>query len=564
MSERETSIIYIPGNKAGFFENCPEDLKSKYDLRELSDDVSLDMMLQGIDAYDSLYEDLKVEESFEGKEKELISIFLTICSRTLTKTRDNELVISMAEKMRDTKLYGRIDEEKYEDIITSETYLKIKSICGARAWKAEREAKENSEAEIVKQGNKNRDYSVSIVIPVYNAAQYLDSCFECVCGQTVEDIQIICVDDGSTDDSLEKLIKYADSDDRITVIRQNNSGPGTARNRGIDNADGKYIYYVDSDDLIDKDAIEKLLNRMREDDLDLIISDGDAFSDEAEDEPKQNYHRTGNYNGVFSGIDMLCEMEKHGEYRVAPWMQMASTEFIKKYDIRFPEGIFFEDNVYSLRVMTKAGRAGYFGEPVYKRRVRAGSVTTSETRFDHCYGYFRVYQLMQGYLKSLIEEGTEKAYELCDIIYRIFSNVINTYLSVAPEEKYYFYGMKKNEYYFFLSLVYNQSNDRRERSVLKEKLQKTYDEKSEINRKLQKTYDEKAERGVRINELTAEVEKLRNSLKEKEKEAEAARLSISGLERKNRMLEESKEYKVGKAMLAVPRKCKKIIKGEKQ
>ncbi len=548
MSERETSIIYMPQNKAGFFESCPEGLKSKYDLIELSDDVSLDMMLQSIDAYDSLYEDLKAEESFEGKEKELIFIFLTICSRTLTKTRDNDLVISMAEKMRDTKLYGRIDEEKYEDIITSETYLKIKSICGARAWKAEREAKENSEAETVKQGNKNRDYSVSIVIPVYNAAQYLDSCFECVCGQTVEDIQIICVDDGSTDDSLEKLIKYANSDDRITVIRQNNSGPGTARNRGIDNADGKYIYYVDSDDLIDKDAIEKLLNRMREDDLDLIISDGDAFSDDAEDEPKQNYHRTGNYNGVFSGIDMLCEMEKHGEYRVAPWMQMASTEFIKKYDIRFPEGILFEDNVYSLRVMTKAERVGYLGEPVYKRRVRAGSVTTSETRFDHCYGYFRVYQLMQGYLKRLIEEGTEKAYDLCDIIYRIFSNVINTYINVIPEERYYFYGMEKNEYYHFLSLVYNQSNDRRERTALKEKLQITF--------------DEKAERGTRIKELTAEIGELKKSLKEKEKEAETARLSISKLEEKYRMLEESKEYKVGKAMLAVPKKCKKIIKGD--
>lgn len=101
---------------------------------------------------------------------------------------------------------------------------------------------------------------VSIIVPVYNVEKYLKRCLDSLVNQTLKDIEIICVNDGSTDGSLAILNEYVRNDDRIVVINQENSGQSVARNRGIDVAKGEYIGFVDSDDWVCEDYFERLHN----------------------------------------------------------------------------------------------------------------------------------------------------------------------------------------------------------------------------------------------------------------------------------------------------------------
>ena len=110
---------------------------------------------------------------------------------------------------------------------------------------------------------------VSIIIPVFNVENYLERCLKSVIAQTFKDIEIIIINDGSIDKSLEICKKFAESDKRIILINQKNSGVSAARNTGIDIATGKYLSFVDSDDFITPDMIEFLLTNLEEHDADI-------------------------------------------------------------------------------------------------------------------------------------------------------------------------------------------------------------------------------------------------------------------------------------------------------
>ena len=111
---------------------------------------------------------------------------------------------------------------------------------------------------------------ISVVIPVYNVEKYLEQCLDSVIAQSFEDIEVICVNDGSTDSSLEILKRYADNDSRIKIISQKNKGAGAARNVGIENAAGEYVYFMDSDDYLNSDAFERL-NGFLDDEPDFVM-----------------------------------------------------------------------------------------------------------------------------------------------------------------------------------------------------------------------------------------------------------------------------------------------------
>ena len=125
---------------------------------------------------------------------------------------------------------------------------------------------------------------VSVIIPVYNVEKYLGECLDSVLRQTLEDIEIICVDDGSTDGSAKMLAEYAAKDPRIRIITQANAGLSAARNVGMDAATGKYIYFLDSDDYIKDDAMEKCFSICERDGLDQLVFNSEClFEDESMD-----------------------------------------------------------------------------------------------------------------------------------------------------------------------------------------------------------------------------------------------------------------------------------------
>ena len=111
---------------------------------------------------------------------------------------------------------------------------------------------------------------VSIIIPVYNAEKFLDKCIESLQNQTYKNLEFVFVDDGSKDNSVNILKKYAKKDKRIKIIRQKNAGPGPARNNGMKQSTGDYLTFVDSDDTINPDYIEQLMTHIKDNDMETI------------------------------------------------------------------------------------------------------------------------------------------------------------------------------------------------------------------------------------------------------------------------------------------------------
>ncbi|MBQ8784417.1 MAG: glycosyltransferase family 2 protein [Alphaproteobacteria bacterium] len=122
-------------------------------------------------------------------------------------------------------------------------------------------------------------HTVTVVIPVYNVEKYLEQCLDSVINQTYKDIEIICINDGSTDNSITILEKYALSDNRIKIISQTNQGISAARNAGIKVATGKYITFLDSDDFLSRDAIEKMVTAIENNYVDFVVCQAHAFAE---------------------------------------------------------------------------------------------------------------------------------------------------------------------------------------------------------------------------------------------------------------------------------------------
>lgn len=218
---------------------------------------------------------------------------------------------------------------------------------------------------------------VSVIIPVFNVEKYLKECIESISNQSLEDIEIICIDDGSTDNSLNILNDYADDDCRFKIILQDNLGPGAARNKGISIAEGKYIYFMDSDDILELNALENLYNLSEDKKTDFIFFKLINFDDETGQKTNRYYYdmpylkkavgdSVFNYNDV---KDVIFDLP----------VSVPAKFFNKKFvsDIKFPEGILFEDNIFFIEAIFKSDRLYFYDEYLYDRRIRKNSITNS-------------------------------------------------------------------------------------------------------------------------------------------------------------------------------------------
>ena len=177
---------------------------------------------------------------------------------------------------------------------------------------------------------------VSIVIPVYNAEKYLEQCLDSIVSQTYYNIEIICIDDGSKDNSLKILRKYAENDNRFIVLEQQNHGAAVARNEGIKIARGKYIIFLDCDDYVDADLVSKALNKAEKFNTDIVIFKAVAFNSQTEKRrclnDKINKFKI-YFNKTFSVFDISEDI--FNSFLLAPWNKFYRTDFIKKNGLYF-------------------------------------------------------------------------------------------------------------------------------------------------------------------------------------------------------------------------------------
>lgn len=201
---------------------------------------------------------------------------------------------------------------------------------------------------------------VSVIIPVYNTHEYLSKCLNSVVNQTLKDIEIILVDDGSTDDSLEILTKYQIEDPRIAVLTQENKGASSARNRGLDIARGEYIAFVDSDDTIDTDAYEISYRQAKAANADILI-----FA-----EKKLSVKEGTFYNPL--------EILKSASY-IPVWNKLYKREFLNECGAKFyEEAKCFNDDCFNVVIIPRAKVIKCISNKFYTyRRHREGSIQTS-------------------------------------------------------------------------------------------------------------------------------------------------------------------------------------------
>ena len=223
---------------------------------------------------------------------------------------------------------------------------------------------------------------VSVVIPVYNVERYLEECLNSVLRQTYQPIEIIAINDGSTDRSPDILHQYEQKYRNLKVLHQENQGNSVARNRGIEEATGKYIYFLDSDDYILPETIENLVGAMEKHNLDLIRFGAEPFLDDVDykefDKNLYNYSKFFNPGKVYNKVEFLRANIRG--FSPSPCLYLLKRELLIQNGIRFLPGIMHEDELFSLQVYLHTNRAMYDPNFYYKRRYRAGSLMTSQSQ----------------------------------------------------------------------------------------------------------------------------------------------------------------------------------------
>ena len=220
---------------------------------------------------------------------------------------------------------------------------------------------------------------ITIIIPVYNAKKYLRDCIESVFSQTYHNLEIILVDDGSTDGSEKLVDDYAKTDKRIKAIHQKNMGLSGARNTGLKHATGKYVTFVDSDDRIDINMIEGLYNALTDSDANIAVC---SFK-EIYPNGKTKYFNKNYPKQVFTAKSALSNMLQENGFMVSTTMKLFPTNYFK--DIVFPMNKLHEDVGTTYKLIMKATRIVFIPEEYYIYVHHNDSIinqTFDERRFD--------------------------------------------------------------------------------------------------------------------------------------------------------------------------------------
>lgn len=186
---------------------------------------------------------------------------------------------------------------------------------------------------------------VSVIVPFYNCEKYFEKCLTSLVNQTLKDIEIICVDDGSVDNSLEIARKFAVDDSRIKIIQQKNLKQGAARNAGVCVAQGEYIGFIDSDDWVDLDYFEKLYTTAKKYDSDIALADVIRIGN-GKSKRRFNITEEKFYTSLQDKMD-INKQWKEG----CPTNKLYRKSLLDKYDIKFPEGVYYEDKIYTTKAL---------------------------------------------------------------------------------------------------------------------------------------------------------------------------------------------------------------------
>ena len=378
---------------------------------------------------------------------------------------------------------------------------------------------------------------VSIIIPTYNVEMYLVECMESVIHQTLKDIEIICINDGSTDGSLEILKSYAQKDDRIVLVDKENGGYGIAMNIGLEKATGEYIGIVEPDDFVKLDMYESLYQIAKDNDLDFVKADFYRFKRTDEDDMNMVYNRLSknpeDYNKVFNP----SEDTEAIRYIMNTWSGIYKKEFIEKHHIRHNEtpGASFQDNGFWFQTFAYAKRGMIIDKPYYMNRRDNPNSSVHNREKVYCMN------IEYDHIRDILMEHPELWERFKGMYwYKKYNNYIGTIRRIGMEYRREFVerfsaefkrGLEKKE---LDPSVFSVAAWKKIQVVAAEPdtFYKVWVVAGVTERKLNK----------KIMQLERKNQKLSNELA---------------------MIKSSKSYRIGRILLFIPRKLKEWIKGSK-
>ena len=265
----------------------------------------------------------------------------------------------------------------------------------------------------------------SIIIPVYNSEKYISKCLDSILAQTFNSYEIICIDDGSTDNSLAILNKYAARNSKIKVYSEVNSKAGTARNLALKHSSGKYIWFTDSDDWIVETALQTISNNFDKYNSEIVFFEACNVYENGIQE--QSGGQKINTNGSSSGCstkDNLYLIKK--SIPISACLFSIKRDFLDKYNIKFDEYCFFEDNLFMIKCLYYTQSISYEKKILYKRRKHNDNITSNWDK--HFLDYLLVIRNIQDFYLGLGIDCHDKIVSYCHIAY-------NKYLSFSEDDQ---------------------------------------------------------------------------------------------------------------------------------
>lgn len=275
--------------------------------------------------------------------------------------------------------------------------------------------------------------AISLVIPVYNIEKYLRKCLDSIVNQTFKDFEVICVNDGSKDSSLEILNEYAQKDIRFKVISQENGGSGSARNNGLSRAQGKYVQFLDGDDYFESEMLEKLYNLAENRQADIAVCSSRKVDDDGNITETRNPNSPLNLN--------LIPFDKVFNYKdfpndifnltgTAPWNKLYLREMLIKNELKFPKLTGPDDLCFVHMAIVCAEKIVAIGDEFINYRYnRPGSVQTY--RANHTIDIVRAFLYIKNFLlANEIFDILQKAY------YKALSFSVRWEISLCNDEQY--------------------------------------------------------------------------------------------------------------------------------
>ena len=287
--------------------------------------------------------------------------------------------------------------------------------------------------------NKNEQPLISVIVPVYNGESYIDDCITSVLNQEYKNFELILVNDGSQDGSKEKLDIWEEKNKKIKVIHQINGGVSAARNKGIENANGKYITFIDIDDCISKDFLFYYYNLIKKFDAEIALTPmpqkfsnpAECITEKIEDDIK-----------VWSGEKTACEMLYYN-IAIGPWNKLISKELIDKYNIRFNNNLAYGEGFnFSVDCFQRAKKVAVGRKKVYYYRVNNPNSAMTKFKLKLVTGSIEAQKCIK---KNLVNE-TEELLKACRYAnWHTYCDCLNTIIGckVIEQNKELYKEIKK-------------------------------------------------------------------------------------------------------------------------